>query len=33
MLVLSLASFPVIGDAERDEALRAIRDQAGAIQE
>jgi conjugal transfer pilus assembly protein TraW len=32
MLALSLAPFPAIGDAERDEALRAIRDQAGAIQ-
>lgn len=33
MLALSLAPFPAIGDAERDEALRAIRDQAGAIHE
>ena len=33
MLALILAPLPVIGDAERDEGLRAIRDQAGAIQE
>ena len=33
MLALSLAPFPVIGDAGRDEALRAMRDQAGAIHE
>jgi hypothetical protein len=33
MLALGLAPSPAIGDAERDEALRAIRDQAGAIQE
>ena len=31
MLALILAPFPVSGDPERDEALRAIRDQAGAI--
>jgi conjugal transfer pilus assembly protein TraW len=33
MLALILAPFPAIGDVERDEALRAIRDQAGAIHE
>ena len=32
MLALILAPFPMIGDAERDEALRAIRDQAASIQ-
>jgi len=33
MLALTLTPHPVIGDARRDEALRAIRDQAAAIHE